>query len=195
MLKDLVKKNRSYRGYNADRKFTKEELMELVDYTRYCPSSINMQPLVYYLAYEKDEVDAIQKHTAWARALTDITLPHEGKCPTAFIIIMLNKELDDSPAKYQRDVGIVAQTILLAAVEKGLGGCMIGSFSLEGIKKDLNLKEQLQPMLVIALGEPDETIVLEDVEKGESIKYYRDDQDVHHVPKRKLEDLVVVREE
>lgn len=194
MLMDLVKKNRSYRGYKADRKITKEELMELVDYTRYCPSSINMQPLIYYLAYEKDEVAEIQKNTIWARALTDITLPHEGKCPTAFIIIMLDKHIDDSPAKYQRDVGIVAQTILLAAVEKGLGGCMIGSFSLESIKKALNLDEHLQPMLVVAIGEPDETIVLEDVEKNESIKYYRDEQDVHHVPKRKLEDLVMVRE-
>lgn len=194
MLKDLVMKNRSYRGYKADRRITREELTELVDYTRYCASSINAQPLVYYLAYEADEVAEIQKNTIWARALPDITLPHEGKCPTAFIIIMLDKNIDDSPAKYQKDVGIVAQTILLAAVEKGLGGCMIGSFSLDSIKKVLNLDEHLQPMLVVAIGEPDEEIVLEEIEKGGSIKYYRDEKDVHHVPKRKLEDIVMVRE-
>ena len=78
MLTDLVLKNRSYRGYNKSRKVTKEELMELVDIARLCPSSANIQPLCYYLAWEPDEVARIQEQTRWAGAITHMKLPHPG---------------------------------------------------------------------------------------------------------------------
>lgn len=191
MLKDLIKKNRSYRGYDESYQFTKDEMMELVDHARLSASSINMQPLCYYIAWEKEIVDKIQPLTAWAKGLPEIELPHKGMCPTGFIIICQDKEIHDSPSVFVRDVGIAAQSILLAAVEKGLGGCMIGSFSAKSIREALGLADNLQPQLVVALGKPAETVVLEEVEKGESVKYYRDENDVHHVPKRKLEDVII----
>ena len=191
MLKDLILKNRSYRGFRQDKQFTKEELMELVDHARLTASSLNKQALKYYLVWKKDEVDAVQKETKWAKALKEIELPHEGKCPTAFIVIMQDKDVDDSAQRFVRDVGIAAQTILLAAVERGWGGCMIGSYNGGGVRDALNIPEHLQPMLVVALGEPDETIVLKEIENGESTTYYRDENDVHYVPKRKLEDIIV----
>ena len=125
MLKDLVTKSRSYRGYNENRKVTREELLELVECARLCPSSVNAQPFCYYLAWEKEEVDKIQALTNWARALPQMKLPHPGKCPTAFIIILQDITIGESLARYQKDVGIVAQTMLLAATEMGLGGCDI----------------------------------------------------------------------
>ena len=118
MLTDLVLKNRSYRGYNKNRKVTKEELMELVDIARLCPSSANIQPLCYYLAWEPDEVARIQEQTRWAGAITHMKLPHPGMEPPAFIVILQDTKINDSMTRFQKDVGIVAQTMLLAAAEK-----------------------------------------------------------------------------
>ena len=116
MLKDLVKANRSYRGYDESRRVTKEELMEMADCARLAASSVNQQPLQYYLAWEKDEVDKIQSLTKWAKALPELTLPHPHMCPTAFIVICQNTKRGESLARFQRDVGIVAQRWGLVAV-------------------------------------------------------------------------------
>ena len=191
MFKELVKKNRSYRGYDENRKISREELMEFVDCARFAPSSVNRQPFKYLLAYTQEDLDKIQPLTGWARALPHMKLPHPGKCPTAFIVICQDTEWDADLNRYIRDVGIVAQTMLLAAVEKGLGGIMIGNFSPEKLAKALELPDNIIPMLIVAFGKPDEQIVLTEVEEGESIQYYRDEQDVHYVPKRKLKDVIL----
>lgn len=193
MFKDLVKANRSYRGYDESRRVTREELMEMADCARLAASSVNQQPLQYYLAWEKDEVDRIQALTKWARGLPELTLPHPGMCPTAFIVICQNRERGESLARFQRDVGIAAQTILLAATEMGLGGCMIGNFGAASVSEALGLPEHLAPMLIVAIGKPAEQIVLTEIADGESVAYYRDEHDVHYVPKRRLEDVVLDR--
>ena len=191
MLKDLAKKSRSYRGYDESRKVTREELLELVDCARYAPSSVNRQPFKYRLAYEKADVDRIQPLTGWARGLPERKLPDPGKRPTAFLVICQETEWDPDLKRYLKDVGIVAQTMLLAATEMGLGGIMIGNFSPERVAKELDLPEHLVPMLIVAIGKPDEKIVLTEALPGESVKYYRDEADVHYVPKRRLEDIVL----
>ena len=191
MLTDLVLKNRSYRGYNKSRKVTKEELMELVDIARLCPSSANIQPLCYYLAWEPDEVARIQEQTRWAGAITHMKLPHPGMEPPAFIVILQDTKINDSMTRFQKDVGIVAQTMLLAAAEKGLGGCMIGNYNADSVKKELNLAENLAPVLIVAFGKPAEKIIIKEIEEGENIAYYRDENDVHYVPKRKLSDILI----
>lgn len=191
MFKDLVKKNRSYRGYDESRKITREELVEMVDCARLTPSSVNQQPFKYYLAWEQEEAAKIQSMTKWARALPDMVLPHPGKCPTGFIVICQDTSFGESLAQYQKDVGIVAQTILLAATEMELGGCMIGNFKAETVRETLGLAENIEPMLIVAIGKPDEEIVLTEVGQDGSIKYYRDDNDVHYVPKRSLEEIIL----
>lgn len=195
MIAELVRKNRSYRGYDESRKIEKEELLKMVDCARLAASSVNIQPLRYYLAWEKADVDRIQPLTGWARNLPELHLPHEGMCPTAFIIICQDTNISDSLARFQKDVGIVAQTILLAATEMGLGGCMIGNFKAGQVKETLGLPENLAPQLIVAIGKPAETIVLKEIEEGEPTPYYRDENDVHYVPKRKLEDIVLWAQE
>ncbi len=191
---ELVLKSRSYRGYNEKRQITKDELLSLAECARLCPSSVNKQPLKYYLAWERDEVEKIQALTRWARALPELELPHLGMRPTAFIVIVQDTRIDSNLARYQRDVGIVAQTMLLAATERGLGGCMIGNFSAGSVREALGLSETLSPMLVVALGEPAEEIQLTEIGPDGDTNYYRDERDVHYVPKRKLSDLVLTRE-
>ena len=160
MFKDIVKASRSYRGYDESYRFSREELEDFVDYARFAPSSVNAQPFRYYLAWEKEEVDRIQKLTNWARALPQMQLPHPGMCPTGFIIICQDLNLGASIPRYQKDVGIVAQTMLLAAAERGLGGCMIGNYNADSVKKELHLAENLAPVLIVAFGKPAEKIVI-----------------------------------
>ncbi len=191
MIRDLVEKSRSYRGYDESRQVTREELVELVECARLTPSSVNMQPLKYFLAWQPEVVKTIQPLTKWARALQPMELPHPGHCPTAFIVICQDTALQPSLARFQKDVGIVAQTMLLAAVEKGLGGCMIGNYDAGQVKQALALAEHLAPVLILALGKPDETIVITEVGEDGNVNYYRDENDVHYVPKRSLEDLII----
>ena len=191
MLKDLVTKNRSYRGYDHSRKISKEELTELVELARLCPSSVNIQPLKYFLAYEEETVSIVQKETHWAKGLPGRTLPHPGKEPSAFIVICQDDRISENLARFQRDVGIVAQTMLLGAVEMGLGGCMIGNFGADSVRNALNLDAHIHPLLIVAFGMPDEEIILTDVGEDGSTAYYRDSEDRHYVPKRALEDLLL----
>lgn len=190
MIKDLLKKSRSYRGYDESYQVTREQLTELVDCARYAPSSVNLQPLKYRLVCGGEE-KVLQPLTKWARALPQLTLPHPGHCPTAFIVICQDQEIAEAIPRFQKDVGIVAQSMLLAAAEMGLGGCMIGNFNAGEVRQALSLPEKMAPVLVVAIGKPDEKIVLTEIAPGESTNYYRDEQDVHYVPKRRLEDIIL----
>ncbi|MFI3238131.1 MAG: nitroreductase family protein [Lachnospiraceae bacterium] len=188
---DLVKNNRSYRGFDESYKFTKKDLVSLIEYARLTPSGQNKQPLKYYLAHEDAQVASIQPLTNWAMALAPMKLPHEGMCPTGFIVICVDTNITETVASCNRDIGIAAQTILLAAAEKELGGCMIGSFQAPAVKELLALPEHIVPALIIALGKPAEKIVLTDVSEDESVRYYRDDADVHYVPKRTIDEIIL----
>lgn len=191
MLKDLVLKNRSYRGFDESRPVTREELAGLVELTRYTASSMNKQPLKYYIACEKTETEQILALTRWAGALPELQLPYPGTHPTGFIVICQDKEIHPGAGVFARDVGIAAQTILLAAAEKDLGGCMIGSFQREALKTLLRLPESIEPQLVLAVGKPAEHIVLADVGPDGNTDYYRDAAGTHYVPKRPLSDLLL----
>ncbi len=191
MFKDLVFKNRSYRGFNENRKITKEELLELVELARLCPSAVNAQPLKYKLVFEENEVQKFRPELNWAKALSHLQLPHEGMQPTGFIVICLDENVSANAALSQTDVGITAQTMLLGAVEKGLGGCMIGNFSKSKVTELLGLESHVKPVLVVALGEPKEEVVIAEINNGDSTTYYRDENDVHYVPKRKIEDIIL----
>lgn len=189
MLKDLVKKNRSYRTFDPNTDISREKLLEYIDTARLTPSAVNRQSL-FYIPLTRKTADRILPYTNWAKAL-DIKLPPEGKGPCAFIILCTDNVRTPNPAPAMRDVGIVAQTILLSAVEDGFGGCMLGSFDGVQIKKELSLDDNINPVLLIALGKPAETVVLEEMDKDASTSYYRDENGVHHVPKRKLCDIVI----
>ena len=191
MLKDLIIKNRSYRGYDETYTFTREQLVNYVDGARFCASSVNMQPLKYFIAWKKEDVDRIQCRIKWARQLPQMKLPHPGMCPTGFIVICQDKNISDNLNRFMKDVGIVAQSILLMATEEGLGGCMIGNFDAGEIREVLALPESLHPLLVVALGKPAETIILTEVGEDGNTAYYRDENDVHYVPKRSLDDLLI----
>lgn len=191
MFLDLVKQARSHRGFQQDRKVTWQELEHLVECARFTPAARNDQVLKYYLAEKPETVAAIQPLTKWAGALAELHLPRKGAEPVAYIVICLDGSLAENPTPYQRDVGIVAQTMLLAAAEMGLNGCMIGSFAAGELREKLGLPEAIKPQLLLALGEGTDRIVMTDVGKDGSTTYYRDAEDTHYVPKRTLEQLIL----
>lgn len=191
MFLDLVKQARSHRGFRQDRKVTRQELEHLVECARFTPAARNDQVLKYYLAEKPETVAAIQPLTKWAGALAELHLPRRGAEPVAYIVICLDGSLAENPAPYQRDVGIVAQTMLLAAAEMGLNGCMIGSFAAGELREKLGLPEAIKPQLLLALGEGTDRIVMTDVGEDGSTTYYRDAEDTHYVPKRTLEQLIL----
>lgn len=191
MFLDLVKQARSHRGFRQDRKVTRQELEHLVECARFTPAARNDQVLKYYLAEKPETVAAIQPLTKWAGALAELHLPRKGAEPVAYIVICLDGSLAENPAPYQRDVGIVAQTILLAAAEMGLNGCMIGSFAAGELREKLGLPEAIKPQLLLALGEGTDRIVMTNVGEDGSTTYYRDAEDIHYVPKRTLEQLIL----
>lgn len=191
MLRELVEKNRSYRGFDESRIITKEELLELVDLTRCVASGLNLQPLKFRIIWEREQVEKILPLTKWGAALPHLGLPRTGEHPAAFIIICHDTSLRPGSDSALIELGAMAQTILLGAVEKGLGGCMIQNFSPAAMKEALGLAEHLEPKLVLGLGKPVETVKLVPVGADGSMKYYRDENDVHYVPKRALKDIVI----
>ncbi len=185
----LVKKSRSYRSFDESKPVSRETLEQLIECARFAPTGVNLQELKFYLSNTPETNAIIQPMTRWAGKIKDqYTLPPKGHMPTAFIIILVDTSIMPDPEKAKTDVGIAAQTILLAAAGMNLGGCMIGSFD-RAVSKTLSLPETLSPALVIALGTPDEEIILED--KTGSIDYYRDEKGVHRVPKRTRDELIV----
>jgi nitroreductase len=188
MFKDTVLKNRSYRRFYEDQTVTIETLKELVDLARLTPSGANLQPLKYILSCEPDKNALIFQHLAWAGYLKDWDGPVKGERPSAYIIILGDTEIAKT---FGCDYGITAQTILLGAVDKGLGGCMLASIKKEELRKALNIPAQYEILLALAIGKPKETVVIDKLEQGKDIKYWRDAQNVHHVPKRELKDIIL----
>lgn len=188
MIKELILKNRSYRRFYEEEKIPTEILKGFIDLARLSPSARNLQPLKYFISNDVETNNKIFPNLAWAGYLKDWDGPTVGERPSAYIIILGDKEISNN---FGIDPGICAQSILLGAVEKGFGGCIIGSVNKERVKEVLNIHERFEILYVIALGKPKEIIVLEDVVDEKEIKYWRDDKKVHHVPKRKLNSLII----
>ncbi len=188
MLRDLVLKNRSYRRFYEAAPLDRKTLVELVDLARVTASARNRQPLRYIVSSERETNERIFACLAWALDLKDWGGPAEGERPSGYIIILSDREITDNPGC---DHGIAAQTILLGAAERGLGGCMLGSIDRDALRKVLRIPERYDIILAVALGTPNETVVLEDVGPDADTLYYRDDQGVHHVPKHALADVIL----
>ncbi|MBE6541639.1 MAG: nitroreductase [Ruminococcaceae bacterium] len=191
MLSDLVRESRSYRSFNESQRVTKEELLEFVDTARLCPSAVNRQPLKYRLVYEPAEVEEFLAITRWGGLLPDVKLPPDGHHPTAFIVMCCDTTVVENPDSAKFDAGIAAQTIMLNATEKGLGGCIIGAFNSDEASKTLLIPKKYKPIVALAFGVPDETVFICNLNKDGDTKYFRDKVGLHFVPKRLLEDVII----
>ena len=188
MIKDLVYKNRSYRRFHQDVPIAPETLRDLVDLARHSASGANLQSLKYILSAEPEMNETIFKRLAWAAALKDWPGPEQGERPSAYIVILGDAGIHSD---FFCDHGIACQSMLLGAVEQGLGGCILGSINRDKLQHDLNIEDRLKILLVLALGKPKEEVKLEYIASGGETKYWRDEAGVHHVPKRPLEEIII----
>jgi len=188
MLRDLFEKSRSYRRFYQDYTVDLSTLRDLVDLARLSPSARNLQPLKYILSADPLKNALVFPNLAWAGYLTDWDGPVEGERPSAYIIILADSLISKT---VQWDHGIVCQSMLIGAADKGLGGCIIGSINRENLRKALSIPERYEILLVLALGKPRETVVIEKVGPDGNIRYWRDENQVHHVPKRDLDEMIL----
>jgi nitroreductase len=188
MIRDLVMKSRSYRRFYEDVPIEEETLRELVELARLSPSSANLQPLKFLFVNDPEMNTMINEHLSWAGYLNDWSGPKEGERPSAYIFILGDNNISRS---ITIDQGIAAHSILLGATERGLGGCIVASIKRRELRPLINLPDQYEMLLVVALGKPREEVVIDTVGPDGDIRYWRDEKDIHHVPKRSMNDLVL----
>jgi nitroreductase len=188
MISDLVKENRSCRRFYEDRQVELKTLEALVDLARLSASGANLQPLKYILACRPEINAEIFSCLAWAAYLKDWPGPEPGERPPAYIVILGDTTISKD---FGCDHGIAGQSMLLGAREKGLAGCMLGAINRKELREVLNIEPHLKILLVLAIGKPREENVIETVGPDGSIRYWRDSEGVHHVPKRPLQELIV----
>jgi len=187
-LKELFLKNRSYRRFYQDVPVEMETLRELVDLARLSASGANRQPLKFLLSCDPEKNALVFPQLGWAAYLKDWPGPVEGERPSAYIIILGDRKIKES---FGPDHGIAAQSILLGATERGLGGCIIATIRKEKLSQALSIPDQYEILLVLALGKPKEIVKIEPVGPDGNIKYWRDEDGTHHVPKRSLDEIIL----
>jgi len=187
MMHDLIIKNRSYRRFYQDVPVEMKTLHDLVDLARQSPSAANKQPLKYIVSNQLEVNELIFSQLAWAGYLKDWPGPAEGEKPAAYILVLADHNIS---RVINCDHGIAVQSILLGAAELGIGGCILSSINRDKLIDALDIPSHLEILLAIALGKPKETVILEEMPADGDIKYWRDAQGRHHVPKRSLSEIV-----
>ena len=189
MLDDLILANRSYRRFDEKHAVELKTLRELVNLARLSASGANLQPLKYLLSCEPETNERIFPHTRWAGYLQDWEGPAKGERPAAYVVILGDTEIKESAGC---DHGIAALAMLLGATERGLGGCILGSIARnsEPVREAFKIPSNLDVLLAIALGKPNETVVVDELGPDGNTGYWRDDKGKHHVPKRALDDII-----
>ncbi len=186
-LKDLILKTRTYRRFDGPYKIDLLTLENLVDLARLSASGANRQPLKYLLYNTQKDCDRIFPYLGWAGYLEDWAGPDKGEWPSAYIIILGDKSITEI---FGVDHGIAAQSIMLGATEAGLGGCIIGTIKREELHSELRIPDNLEILLILALGKPVEKVIIDEI-KNNDVKYWRDSDKNHHVPKRNLSELII----
>ncbi|TVR62017.1 MAG: nitroreductase [Spirochaetaceae bacterium] len=185
---ELVKQARSYRRFDESVPIPPDVVHQLVDAARLSPSARNAQPLKYLVSTNKEMNERVFSTLSWAGSLKEWDGPKPGERPTAYIIVLLDSSIS---ANAGVDPGIVGQTIQLGATEAGYGACMLGAINRGKLAPIIELPDGFSIEMVIALGKPAEKIVLEDPRFDGSVVYYRDETDAHHVPKRRLDEVLI----
>jgi len=180
--------NRSYRRFVQKHQIRDKQLYRLLNHVRQSASGANLQPLKFIISNSVDKNEMIFPTLSWAGYIKEWTGPEEGEKPSAYIILLGDTELAKS---FQYDAGIASQSITLGAAELGLGACLIGSIKRDELRNTLSIPEQYEILLVIALGKPAENVVIDKLDEDGEIKYWRDEKDVHHVPKRGLGEVIL----
>ena len=182
---EAICKRRTIRRFSQE-PVPKEILEKLIKAARLAPSAANLQPCEYIVVDEPSLVANVFSTLRWAGYIAPRGDPPEEERPVAYIIVLLNKE--KVKAGGERDAAAGIENIVLAALEEGIGSCWLGSIERETLRGILNIPNRCDIDSVVALGYPKESPVVEEMK--DSIKYWKDDKNILHVPKRRLQDIL-----
>ncbi len=186
-LKELILDTRSYRRFDESYRIEYKILEYLIDLARHSASGGNKQPLKFLIYNSPEDCKRIFPSLIWAAYLKDWAGPEPGERPSGYIIILGDKSISES---FGVDHGIAAQSMMLGATENRLGGCMIASIKREDLRNELGIPDMYEILLVLALGKPVEIVRIDEIIDGD-VKYWRDSENRHHVPKRSLNELII----
>ena len=181
---EVILKRRTIRRFQ-NKKVPYGVLEKCVNAARLAPSAANLQPCEYMIVDEEDLLDEVFGTLQWAGYISDGSPPPSQR-PTAYIIVLINREVKRK--EFEHDVGMAVENIVLTALEEGVGSCCFGAVEREELRKRLSIPKKYIIDLVIALGYPNESPVLEPFTG--SVKYWKDKKGLLHVPKRKLKDIL-----
>ena len=184
MIYEKITNRRTIRKYTS-KDISKEILLKCVDAARLSPSGANRQPLKYVVVNDQELLKSVFSTLSWAGYLPEYQ-PSGEEMPRAYIVILLDKNIRKNPG---HDAGIAAMSISMVAYDEGLGSCILGAVEREELRAILNVPNDLDIVLVVALGYPAENPRIDEMTRGD-IKYWLDENGVLHVPKRNLEDIV-----
>ena len=186
-LKELISKTRSCRRFDEAYHIDGKILESFIDLARLSASGANKQPLKYLIYNTAEDCGRIFPYLAWAGYLTEWPGPDKGERPSGYIIVLGDKSISEI---FGIDHGIAAQSIMLGATEAGLGGCIIATIKRDELYNELSIPDKFDILLVLAIGKPVEHVIIDDL-KDADVKYWRDKNKNHHVPKRSLKELII----
>ncbi len=193
-IEPLIRETRTIRRFHQNKPISPATLLDLLELARLGGSARNCQPWQYLPVTDPKRCQDIFPFLGWAGYLSDWKGPMEGERPSAYIMCLLNTTWLKGPEKEAHfDLGIATQNLLLGAQAIGIGGCRIGAFSPK-LESLFSLQDDLKLSLVIALGFPQEEVIIEELKSVNDIQYWRDAEGIHHVPKRALKDLIISEE-
>lgn len=190
-MQEIIARTRTFRRFIEKERISLDTLYELIDLARLGGSARNGQPWQYMVANSPEVCEKIFPFLGWAGYLTDWKGPVAGERPSAYVLCFLNtKWLKGPESEAHFDLGVATQNLLLGAMEKRIGGCRIGAFN-PNLASLFKVPDHLRLSLVIALGKPRETVIIEESKDDDDIRYWRDANEVHHVPKRSFKSCLL----
>ena len=184
---DAIMKRRTIRKFEQ-KAVCEDNLVKLVDCARVAAYGANVQPLKFMIVNNSKTLQKIYPMTKWAGYLAD-GAPKENERPAAYIAVHGDSSIK-SNKMYEVEAGAAVTTMMLEAVEMGLGTCWLGAIQRDEIKKLLELDENLNVVYLLAVGYPKQESKIVDM-KDNDVKYYEDENGVINVPKRSLEEILI----
>ena len=183
---DAIMKRRTIRKFE-DKKVSESDLVKLIDCARVAAYGANVQPLKFAIINDEKTMSDIYPMTKWAGYLAD-GAPKENERPSAYIAVLGDKAIRENGV-FECEAGAAVTTMMLEAVEMGLGTCWLGALKRDEIKALLNLDEKYNVVYLLAVGYPKQESRM--VEMKDDIKYFEDENGVINVPKRSLEEVLI----
>lgn len=183
---ELIKNRRTIRTFKST-PIEHEKLLQIADCARLAPTAANLQPLKFAIITDENIRKAMFPHIKYAGYVPDWN-PEFKETSPAFIAILNDSSIKPGE-KAECDCGAAIMSMCLAAEDMGISSCWLGAIDRGKIREILELEEKYDIMYLLALGYKNQSG--ETFDMTDSVKYYFDEDNNVHVPKRTLDEVVI----